>query len=554
MKPKIIEYNSVSNPHRKNGKKDNVKNRDKVNYINKPFKNMFNNNANNNNNYYDNYNVNNINNQNHNIMMSKVETNLTQEINLDMFEDNIIFLKNEQANYEDYLKIRKEKTPSSQAIELLEEGLINSFVDFFYIYQRKIPDIYNSIRKTYYKDSSPKLSSDQSSNLIPIKAKLILAEYKYMRKKQYNVVISKYIDIRTTIIYSDSPSAVYFNQQAIKLASNMYETDGLIYSLLFMGDCFESQEDADIRVFFKEEEAYLKAYKKYKFTGANFFFSKDNKISNNAESNSNQNSNIDSKATNILESEKHMYDCLTKLFSQIARELIQQSKFNEAIEKLLKQLYYTELLSEALKKESELTKYNNSSIVGFIEESKIDIYLKVSDLYYNLNDYKTSEDYLEKADILINNRQLHSDSNVQYNIYKIKYLLFVYKNLKLICLYQSALTYEAQEEYAKAIDKLNYIGHIPSESIGHGENYYTKSFLMLGRLYYKQNNLEMSDKNLFNFFKESKKNDDKELLELARVNLGMVKGTIGLNNLKNLTKKTDYNDFLKMKLKFFNDA
>lgn len=98
------------------------------------------------------------------------------------------------------------------------------------------------------------------------------------------------------------------------------------------------------------------------------------------------------------------------------------------------------------------------------------------------------------------------------------------------------------------------IEQISSDNMSTEESLYSKAFLNLGRLYYKQNNLEMADKNLNKFFKESKKHETKELLDLARVNLGMIKGTKGLEELIRLTKTSNYQDFLKMKLKFFQDC
>lgn len=87
------------------------------------------------------------------------------------------------------------------------------------------------------------------------------------------------------------------------------------------------------------------------------------------------------------------------------------------------------------------------------------------------------------------------------------------------------------------------------------DSIYSKAYLNLGRLYYKQGNLEMGYKHLNKFFKESRKNNEnKDLLDLARVNLGMIKGTQGLGDLIKLSKNCSYQDFLKMKLKYFNDT
>lgn len=117
-----------------------------------------------------------------------------------------------------------------------------------------------------------------------------------------------------------------------------------------------------------------------------------------------------------------------------------------------------------------------------------------------------------------------------------------------------AQVFEAQELYEPAIEKLGLINDTTADSGGSDDNLYSKAFLNLGRLYYKQGDLNLANKNLNKFFKESKKHESKELLDLARVNLGMIRGTQGLGDLVKLSKNSSYQDFLKMKLKYFNDT
>jgi tetratricopeptide (TPR) repeat protein len=121
-------------------------------------------------------------------------------------------------------------------------------------------------------------------------------------------------------------------------------------------------------------------------------------------------------------------------------------------------------------------------------------------------------------------------------------------------LFLFAQVFEAQGLYDNAIDKLNLIEQVSSDSGGSDDNLYSRAFLNLGRLYYKQGKLDMAYKHLNKFFKESKKHESKELLDLARVNLGMIRGTQGLNDLIKLSKNSSYQDFLKMKLKYFNET
>jgi tetratricopeptide (TPR) repeat protein len=125
---------------------------------------------------------------------------------------------------------------------------------------------------------------------------------------------------------------------------------------------------------------------------------------------------------------------------------------------------------------------------------------------------------------------------------------------KIRGLYLYAETYEAQEQYNKAVDCLNLIEQIDISMQATDDNIYAKSLLHLGRLHFRQENLELSYKNLNKFFKKAKNIDNKELLDIARVNLGMIRGTQGINDFIDLINKTDYSDFMKMKLKYFADS
>ncbi len=114
-------------------------------------------------------------------------------------------------------------------------------------------------------------------------------------------------------------------------------------------------------------------------------------------------------------------------------------------------------------------------------------------------------------------------------------------------------TYEAQGQNGKAIECLNLIEKIDISMQNSEDNIYAKSLLNLGRLHYRQNNLELAYKNLKAFFKKAKSTDNKELLDIGRVNLGMIRGTQAMKEYIEMTKTKDFNEFLKMKLKFFAD-
>ena len=114
------------------------------------------------------------------------------------------------------------------------------------------------------------------------------------------------------------------------------------------------------------------------------------------------------------------------------------------------------------------------------------------------------------------------------------------------------MTYEAQENYYKAIECLDII---EKKEIGitTEDDINAKALLNLGRLHFKLNNLEQSYRHLKSFFRKCKTNENKELLDIGRVNLGMIKGTQEMKDYVGMIKHSDYRTFLKSKLNFFSD-
>ena len=77
-----------------------------------------------------------------------------------------------------------------------------------------------------------------------------------------------------------------------------------------------------------------------------------------------------------------------------------------------------------------------------------------------------------------------------------------------------------------------------------------KSLLHLGRLYFNEGTLNSSLDYLLKFYRKSKTIETKELMDIARVNLGMIKGTEGMEEYINQIKNNDYDKFLKDKLEY----
>jgi tetratricopeptide (TPR) repeat protein len=117
----------------------------------------------------------------------------------------------------------------------------------------------------------------------------------------------------------------------------------------------------------------------------------------------------------------------------------------------------------------------------------------------------------------------------------------------------SAETKEQQGRYRDAIEELIRINTIQLDSKVNDENIFAKTHLNLGRLFYKLGNLTESAVNLERFFKKAKTSDSKELLDIARVNYGMIKATQNMDSHIKKMVTTDYKEFLRLKLKYFNE-
>ena len=128
-----------------------------------------------------------------------------------------------------------------------------------------------------------------------------------MRLKNFPIVINKFLEIRTQILqHQDHNSSVYFNQKAIDVAKSRELMDYLIFSFLYMGDCFQNPDDSIIRIEFKEQ-----AKKLFEKHGAR-----------------NQKLNLD----------KFLYESLMKLYEELATQQENQNNYKNAIDFLVKQL------------------------------------------------------------------------------------------------------------------------------------------------------------------------------------------------------------------------
>lgn len=78
-----------------------------------------------------------------------------------------------------------------------------------------------------------------------------------------------------------------------------------------------------------------------------------------------------------------------------------------------------------------------------------------------------------------------------------------------------------------------------------------QSALHLGRLTFLSNQTSSTALNYLNrFYKKVKNADNKEFVDVGRVNLGMFKGTEKMDEYKQQIKELDYNKFLANKLEY----
>merc|ERR1711957_854856 len=107
--------------------------------------------------------------------------------------------------------------------------------------------------------------------------------------------------------------------------------------------------------------------------------------------------------------------------------------------------------------------------------------------------------------------------------------------------------YEAQGDIIEAISHLKEIDKTENQNSSNDDEIYAKSLLNLGRLYFQQLNLKDSGFYLLKFFNKTKNSPNKKLLDIASVNLEMIRGSQAMNDYIKLINNSEYEDFLKLK-------
>ena len=264
------------------------------------------------------------------------------------------------------------------AKQLIENGYIDSYIDFFYLGWKKTPNIkkkYSEKKEEGEEEEDQKVEENYEEeaddediniprhdysldNLEGFYYKLKEAEDALRKseleqdRKYDEQAIEKYNTIRNETLYQGIPlEAIYFNQKCIDIAKKNNHTEALVQSLIYMGDCFDktnSPSDMNISKNLKEE---AKNIYKEKLDGKNYAL------------------------------ESSIYKALKDLYNELANQQEQSKNYKKAIELLNKLL---EVLDTA---KTISGKVKNGLTEKEIEDKKTEAYLKIANIYYVIKDY-----------------------------------------------------------------------------------------------------------------------------------------------------------------------
>ena len=279
------------------------------------------------------------------------------------------------------------------AKELIKNGYIDSYIDFFYLGWGKTPNLKKSYsnrnkdenkeneneedEKDEEEDEIDELELDQSIprheyNIQTLNAfyeKLTTAENalrdsEMEKNSELNkLAIEQYNSIRNDTIHDQGEplEAIYFNQKCIDISKkyNLIETH--ITSLIMMGGCFDKMSnpnDMNVSKSLKEEAREI--------------------FNNNL---SGQNYQL----------EASIYKALIELYNEIANQQENMKNYSKAIDLLYKLLEVLDCLNGISQyiKEGGMGEKEN-------EDKKTETYLKISNLYYRIADYDHTIETLAK--------------------------------------------------------------------------------------------------------------------------------------------------------------
>ena len=267
------------------------------------------------------------------------------------------------------------------ARQLLENGYIDSYIDFFYLGWKKTPNIKKdySEKNTEEEEEEQKDEENLEENLIQEDQGIPrhdfnlnnLENFYYKLKEAEDALrksdlegdhkhdieaIDKYNSIRNDTLHQGIPlESIYFNKKCIDIAKKNGHIESLIKSLIYMGDCFDKTNlPSDMNISKKLKEEAKDIYKE-KLDGKNYTL------------------------------EMNIYKALKDLYSELATQQEQSKNYKKAIELLNKLLEVLETAKSILNKITEKNKagFNEKEI----EDMKTEAYLKIANIYYVIKDY-----------------------------------------------------------------------------------------------------------------------------------------------------------------------
>ena len=267
------------------------------------------------------------------------------------------------------------------AKQLIENGYIDSYIDFFYLGWKKTPNIkkkYSEKKEEGEDEEDQKIDENNEEEAIEEDINIprheysldILEGFYYKLKEAEDALrkslleqdpkydeeaIEKYNTIRNETLYQGIPlEAIYFNQKCIDIAKKNNHTESLVQSLIYMGDCFDKTNlpsDMNISKNLKEE---AKNIYKEKLDGKNYAL------------------------------ESSIYKALKDLYNELATQQEQSKNYKKAIELLHK-------LLEVLETAKTITgKVKNGLTEKEIEDKKTEAYLKIANIYFIIKDYENT--------------------------------------------------------------------------------------------------------------------------------------------------------------------
>ena len=218
------------------------------------------------------------------------------------------------------------------ARQLLENGYIDSYIDFFYLGWKKTPNIKKdySEKNTEEEEEEQKDEENLEENLIQEDQGIPrhdfnlnnLENFYYKLKEAEDALrksdlegdhkhdieaIDKYNSIRNDTLHQGIPlESIYFNKKCIDIAKKNGHIESLIKSLIYMGDCFDKTNlPSDMNISKKLKEEAKDIYKE-KLDGKNYTL------------------------------EMNIYKALKDLYSELATQQEQSKNYKKAIELLNK--------------------------------------------------------------------------------------------------------------------------------------------------------------------------------------------------------------------------